>query len=671
MGQTRSIRSDAQLEIEARERISFSTYDADGVPTERAAIEADGTGTGWTSLLGGILPSVREFPLESYGAIQDGVADDSAAITAAVTAAAAVGGTVTYHGTPAWRGAIVIPTECGFVGPEASVTAINKLVRLDATAVLEIGLTGTGNGKQGADSGTITVENNGQNGTAIKIGRYVQTRLGPLVVINTPGGGDSSPAVLFQEAQNDIVEQLTVSGVTGPGVAVDLGAGNLFYQVMEVNNCGSAGTYQILIEQTGAAAPLIYTQPSQILLSGLTVERPASGCLGNISVTASSDVLFDNCVSASSLAEGVDFTHVSQQPDATPHTNTRLRFRDCRFQNNTANAGTIFDIGTGCSLVLEGRNVVQACKYLWKLAATASVIKSGPFALLWNNIGTAELDPDSVGTVEANVLGSQVEVFTANGSWTVPQGVKFVEITAVGGGGQGGGGGSATTSGGITNQVGGSGGGAAAASTQLVEVAPSTTLTIVVGAGGSNSGAGGAANNHAGTSGQSGSDSTVAGTGVNVRGKGGGGGTGSGANSTTSIGGGGWGTAGNTAASTSAINIVPGMGGLTSTARGETGGAPQGYSGGGGAGAAPASGTAGGGGGSAAGGAGAAAGSATSGGAGSTTAGASTTTAGVDGAAASANTGAGGGGGGGGAPGGAGGAGGPGGSGFVIIKTIA
>ena len=241
---------------------------------------------------------------------------------------------------------------------------------------------------------------------------------------------------------------------------------------------------------------------------------------------------------------------------------------------------------------------------------------------------------------------------TATGSYTVPSGCQWVRIIAVGGGGGGSGGGSALTSGGVSNQHGAGGSAAGQVVDQLVQVSPGESLSVVIGTGGTG-GAGGALNSNAGIFGGAGVSTTVTGTGVSITALGGTAGVQSGANSGTTVNSAVWGGLGST-------STVPGTG------SGGTSQNPGGFSpsngGGGGGGGGTASATLGGGGG--------AGGTSGAGGAGGGAA-ASGTAAGVTGGSGAANTGAGAGGGGGGAPGGKGGDGGTGGSGVVLILAVA
>jgi hypothetical protein len=99
----------------------------------------------------------------------------------------------------------------------------------------------------------------------------------------------------------------------------------------------------------------------------------------------------------------------------------------------------------------------------------------------------------------ASALGANAQVFTSNGTFTIPTGITRLKVTVVGGGGGGSG---------FQNvcsvEVGGiAGAGAGTAVKFLTSLTPGNTLSVTVGAGG----AGSATNN---TSGSAGGNSTVA-----------------------------------------------------------------------------------------------------------------------------------------------------------------
>ena len=131
----------------------------------------------------------------------------------------------------------------------------------------------------------------------------------------------------------------------------------------------------------------------------------------------------------------------------------------------------------------------------------------------WSNIYGV---PDFITTANADARYlNKYAMFTANGSFTIPAGVKQMSVELIGGGGGGGGGGAYS----------GGGGGASKPVTAVVNVTPGAVLSVVVGSGG----VGGTVitstvgNNTKGNAGTAGGSSSFAGV-TSAGGYGGGGG---------------------------------------------------------------------------------------------------------------------------------------------------
>lgn len=169
---------------------------------------------------------------------------------------------------------------------------------------------------------------------------------------------------------------------------------------------------------------------------------------------------------------------------------------------------------------------------------------------------------------------SGFQVFTANGTFTVPAGITQLIVSCVSGGGGGGGGssgvGSVTLSGGI-----GGGGGAARLRKFILGVTPGQQFTVTLGAGGSG-GAGGAGTGSGQNPGSAGGSGTATTFGANSSGPGIAGGGGPTSTSGASL--------GTTGASGSGEYGVPGSGGAGSEPNGLTGGNATNYGSGGGGG---------------------------------------------------------------------------------------
>lgn len=117
----------------------------------------------------------------------------------------------------------------------------------------------------------------------------------------------------------------------------------------------------------------------------------------------------------------------------------------------------------------------------------------------------------------ADISGSTptVQEFTSDGVWSKPLGCRYIVLEAVGGGGGGG-------SSNVGSAGGGGGGSGAASGRSTINVAGIASLTLTIGLGGT----GGSTGN-----GNSGTDTTIVGTGVNLTAPGGGLGASNGASS--------------------------------------------------------------------------------------------------------------------------------------------
>lgn len=143
------------------------------------------------------------------------------------------------------------------------------------------------------------------------------------------------------------------------------------------------------------------------------------------------------------------------------------------------------------------------------LTANAVLVGNGTSAVQTVAPGTSGNVLTSNGTTWTSATpasggGGQGQVFTANGTFTVPSGVTKLKVTVVGGGGGGGGGRGINGA-----QVGGGGGGGGGAAIAYIS-SPLSSYSVTVGGGGS---AGGASDSFAGTGGTSSFGSVCSATG--------------------------------------------------------------------------------------------------------------------------------------------------------------
>jgi hypothetical protein len=103
---------------------------------------------------------------------------------------------------------------------------------------------------------------------------------------------------------------------------------------------------------------------------------------------------------------------------------------------------------------------------------TKATLTAGTGISVTNSTGSI-----TIASTVTSLPGSQGQVFTSSGTFTIPTGITAVKVTVVGGGGAGGGG----------SAGGGGGGGGGSAIKYLTSLTPGNTLTVTVGAAGGTS----------------------------------------------------------------------------------------------------------------------------------------------------------------------------------------
>jgi len=154
-----------------------------------------------------------------------------------------------------------------------------------------------------------------------------------------------------------------------------------------------------------------------------------------------------------------------------------------------ANTDGNFIVGNGSTWVAESGATARTSLGLGALATLSTVDAA---TITDNSVGADELNVSGDGTSGQYLASdgdgtmtwtnlpaggfSNVQVFTATGTWTNPGNVDKVKVTVVGGGGGGGGGGPSTS-------VGGGGGGGAGSAVEVVPFPTATNVAVTVGPG--------------------------------------------------------------------------------------------------------------------------------------------------------------------------------------------
>ena len=272
-------------------------------------------------------------------------------------------------------------------------------------------------------------------------------------------------------------------------------------------------------------------------------------------------------------------TTADNAPEVNGHTVNSDVPVNAKFTDTTY--GAVTDSASGLMTAAQKKKLDDLSNYSLPVASATTLggVKVGDGLTITNGILSS-------GVTGGNATHGE-QLFTANGTFVVPEGVSILVVTAVGGGGGGGGGGgSSNSSWGDSSGPGGAGGRGNVTSAVPVCVNPSQSIPVIVGQGGAGAyargaaGAGGAGNpagsnganpskGYGGAGGNGGSINGLAGTGgsggsetstAHFGGAGGGGGGGATAfgNYVYASGGGGGGGAGHSSGSagTSAANIL-------------------------------------------------------------------------------------------------------------------
>lgn len=175
---------------------------------------------------------------------------------------------------------------------------------------------------------------------------------------------------------------------------------------------------------------------------------------------------------------------------------------------NVATA-TVLGRSTAGTGVPEAMTTLPAVSGVNLTALNASNLGSGTVPTARLASGTANsttyLRGDQTwATLSNSYVGARGQVFTGNGTYTIPTGVTAVKVTVVGGGG---GGGNATYV--CAHGSGGGGGGGGTAIKYLTSLTPGNTLSVTVGGGGGATATGGTSSVSSGSQ----SISTISGVG--------------------------------------------------------------------------------------------------------------------------------------------------------------
>lgn len=259
----------------------------------------DGT-TGWNSL--------PYQPIRDAGGIDarryvkwDGVTDDTAGITAALTAAQnAGGGDVLFPaGVGCFSGVISVPSGVNILGMGNGKGAPATTFKATAAgAELRWGVAAGGVGNRGGVSGGFLVDGNNIARTPFHLLVCVQRTFESIDIVGAVTAG-----LLVEYAQNNLFSNIAVEDcVTGTGIVLDNGAGGNLFLRCESN----ANLVQVSVQQTGTDSGTVvgYAVPSHNKFVHGIFERPPAAGTVVVSHTAGTSNYFESCMLAATGSYG-------------------------------------------------------------------------------------------------------------------------------------------------------------------------------------------------------------------------------------------------------------------------------------------------------------------------------------------------------------------------------
>ena len=307
-----------------------------------------GTGAVQTSVQSKLRETVS---VKDFGAVGDGVTDDTAAIQAALTYATpsssatftSVGGNAVYFPAGKYRftGAILIPEWVNLIGDGKGLTV---LLAAGATSKIQFGTTSADN--RGGSSFGFTIDGNSVATNGLYVGLAVERDFSDIDVVNCAGDG----LIVESGQNNNFIScgfQHNGSAGSGSNVVLDLGAGNNRFIGCEINR---GAQNNVRIRQTGASPAGAFSVPTNNRFYGCMIERfndetNFNGCIyqGNGRLNK-----FDKCdISVTGVTATANLPAVRMERTDTSKASTQLLFDSCSFEGS-ASYTTVFD-GQGSS----------------------------------------------------------------------------------------------------------------------------------------------------------------------------------------------------------------------------------------------------------------------------------------------------------------------------------
>lgn len=304
-----------------------------------------------------------------FGAKGDGLADDTTAIQAAITAATP-GSSVTFFGTSG-GGVVVFPAGVYLI---SDVITVPPMVSLRGAGKGLTVIECTTSGAQVA-FGSRTVTNRGGQSSGFTIngddvadnpwyvGLCVQRTFSDIAVVESAGDG-----CIVEAAQNCAFYGCDFEHSVDSNLVLDYGVGNCLFSRNEINR---GGRYQVEFRQSGSSPSGAFTVPTNNIFVKNMIERSESTTLGTVYHGAGRFNTFIGC-DLSRTGETATKDMVVMEK-AGSGASTFLRFDNCSF-SGSATYTRVFNVTGAVTLVLTGVNVFENHSVVYYIDDTAQLL---------------------------------------------------------------------------------------------------------------------------------------------------------------------------------------------------------------------------------------------------------------------------------------------------------
>lgn len=323
----------------------------------------------WLNAAGGEVFNVKA---SAYGAVGDGVTDDTAAILAALTAATPTT-TNTYRSTSGDGGAVYLPPGIyafsssiavpEFVNLVGAGDGLTVLLATHADAQITFGSRTTAN--RGGQSGGFIIDGADVATNPLFLGKAVQRVFQDITVHQALGDG-----IVIEGAQNNLFNGVNVENSGASNWVWDYGAGNNIVVGSEVNQAVDSG---IEFRQSGTSPTGAFSVPTRNRYIGCMIERfeTAASYTAQIVHTAGRDNTFDSCdISMTELGTTEKPAVLITKPGA--EVSSGLRFHNCSFLG-TASYSTVLDAQGNTTVRFSGYSFFENHKTVFYVEDSVAV----------------------------------------------------------------------------------------------------------------------------------------------------------------------------------------------------------------------------------------------------------------------------------------------------------